>query len=117
MIRPAFLLLASIASLGCMAQQDTIKRSDADGREFLQITVNGVVHEEGYTINGRTDGIWTTYYPWGYPKTITSYKNGKKNGMHIQTTERGNAAFLENYQNDLLEGPRRVYNAYAREVE
>lgn len=117
MVKTVLSLLLCIAPLLSIAQQDTIRRADGGGRIFMQINSDGILAEEGYTQNGLIDGIWTTYQPWGYPKSITSYKNGKKNGMRIETNGMGGVAMLENYKDDLLEGPTRIYSREAREME
>ncbi len=88
---------------------DTLRRQDAHGWEFFQVRRNGIVLSEGYNEKGVAQGTWITYWDNGYPHFIINYLNGKRNGVHMQISQQGYTEMVEHFVNDLLEGPRRVY--------
>ena len=92
-------------------EADTIKRKDPGGWEFMQIYVksNQQLVMEGYLYKGKKDGVWSDYWPSKYPKTVTTYRQGKKDGAHIEFDAEGTVHLVEHYKNDLLVGPRKVY--------
>ena len=94
-----------------MRNLDTIRRKDAGGWEFMQVRLpdHKTVYSEGSLHNGIKEGAWTTYWETGFPKTITCYTEGKKNGSYIETDPGGAIVKLINYKNDKLEGPSRTY--------
>lgn len=91
-------------------QADTIRRKDADGWEFIQIRNFKVVVMEGNLHNGIKEGVWSEYWPNEYPSSITSYMNGQMQGMKVGFDGVGRIEYIENYKNDKLEGPRKVYD-------
>lgn len=103
--------LCFVTTVAAAQNLDTIRRKDADGREFIQVLESGNLQCEGYNINGLQDGIWTLYQPSKYPGELISYKAGKKEGTHLKIRGDGTVEYIEQYKNDLLEGPRRIYNA------
>ena len=112
------ILLAFSLSLSATAQQnDTLRRKDGDGRYFVQIRSFGLVTDEGYLQNNIPDGIWTKYWHTYFPREITTYKMGKKNGSRILVAVTGDIEAVENYKNDALDGPMRVYNGEGKILE
>jgi antitoxin component YwqK of YwqJK toxin-antitoxin module len=96
---------------------DTLKRRDGEGRYFIQVRSYGLVTDEGYLLNNLPEGVWITYWHTNLPREIITCKQGKKNGTKISMTPTGNIELLENYKNDKLDGPHRVYNGEGRIVE
>ena len=88
---------------------DTLRRKDANGWEFFQVKRGNNVLSEGYKHNDIAEGTWTSYWDNGYPQHIYNYKSGKKDGAHIQLNQQGYTEIVEHFKNDMLEGPRRVY--------
>ncbi|RYE25762.1 MAG: toxin-antitoxin system YwqK family antitoxin [Sphingobacteriales bacterium] len=91
-------------------QLDTLRRKDANGWEFLQIRNFKKVFTEGNLHNGVREGVWTEYWPTEYPSTMTSYSNGKMEGTKIGVDGIGRVQYIENYKNEKLEGPRKVFD-------
>ena len=98
------------ATTGFAQQNDTLRRKDPNGWEFIQVRAYNVVRLEGYLHNGIKEGVWSDFHPMGFPSGTTSYLHGKKNGMAMKITGAGMVEALENYKDDKLEGPVRVYN-------
>ena len=94
-----------------MRNMDTIRRKDAGGWEFMQVRMpdHQTIYLEGTLHNSIKDGAWTMYWETGYPKTITYYTEGKKNGTYIETDPGGGIVKVINYKNDQLEGPSRSF--------
>jgi len=105
----ATLLLTLLADKAEAQYMDTLKRKDPDGWEFVQMRAGGVVNEEGYLHNGIKENVWSSYWPSGYPKTVQGYLHGKRDGVYMRVTEEGGVDVVEQYKDDKLEGPRRVY--------
>ncbi len=92
-------------------QNDTLRRKDANGWDFIQVRSYNVVRAEGYVHNGIREGVWNEYHPNSIPSNVTAYLHGKKDGMAMTITGGGMVETVEHYKNDNLEGPRRVYNS------
>lgn len=88
---------------------DTLRRKDVGNWEFLQVRNGPVVLSEGYRHNGIAEGTWITYWPSGYPMEVTNFRNGKRNGINMQVNGQGYTELVENYKDDLLDGPQRKY--------
>lgn len=90
---------------------DTLSRRDADNWEFVQLLYpdDHKVAAEGSYHNGALQGGWIEYWENGMPRSITQYDNGKKNGLYLVLDMQGSINKMENYRNDLLEGPSRTY--------
>jgi antitoxin component YwqK of YwqJK toxin-antitoxin module len=108
-----FLLATLITPALSSAQKlDTVRRKDANGMELIQIIRNGMTLTEGYTNNGVYEGTWVNYWETnGFPNIITNYKNGKLDGVRVQTNQQGYTENIEHYKNDLLDGPKRIYQS------
>jgi len=74
--------------------------------DLLKVTLrNGEnISEQGDYWKGVKHGAWTTYHPNGLVKTVTSYVNGKKQGIHLEIDNRGDLTQKLNYFNDQLHG-------------
>lgn len=111
-LKQCFLMIAIFCSAAeaVNAQSlDTLRRKDADNWEFLQVRKGKVLLSEGYQHNGVPEGTWVTYHDSGYPLEITNYRHGKRNGVHVEVNAQGYTELVENYKDDLPDGPRRVY--------
>ncbi len=66
---------------------------------------NGWALAKGTLQNGVRTGTWMSYYQNSNKiKTLTSYINGAKNGVHINLNDRGQIESLTEYKNDQLHG-------------
>jgi antitoxin component YwqK of YwqJK toxin-antitoxin module len=99
-----------LANYSFAQQSDTLRRKDANGWEFVQMRNFKQVVLEGNLHNGVKEGVWTDYWPTEYPHTVTSYVNGKKEGMSIGMDGMGRIEYIENYKDNKLEGPKKVYD-------
>lgn len=96
--------------------------------------MNGVLERRISFVNGKENGVDTTYYKTGCPQVIRSHMNGQehgqwlylydsteyvawemnymlgnKHGKHIFFTKEGDTTRWENYNNGLLDGVKRTY--------
>ena len=75
----------------------------------------GKVVEEGDVINGTKSGTWVSYYPEdGRVKSVTTYVNGLKNGIHMELNNRGQIELQCGYKDDQLHGPWGKYKFGSR---
>ena len=66
---------------------------------------DGKVLEEGFMLNGLKEGTWVTYHKTGpHAKTIETYAAGKKNGLELSLTNRGQVEKIANYKGGLMNG-------------
>jgi len=82
-----------------------------NGVSFAQKMGNdNTLLEEGALLNNKKNGTWTTYHPEnGRVATLTSYVNGKKTGVYLEFTDRGQIELRANYKDDIYDG---VYASY-----
>ncbi len=107
-----FLMATIFCSLTAAANAqslDTLRTKQPDNWEFIQVKKGDIVVAEGYKHNGITEGSWTNYYDSGLPMDITNYRNGRRNGIHIEISNQGNTQQVETYKDNQLDGPKRVY--------
>jgi len=118
MSRLLLLVLLSLGFTTLHAQHlDTLRRKDANGWTFIQVRNNGIVLTEGREHDHIPEGVWTTFWDNGFPHNMVTYRNGKRDGVSLKITRDGYTELVENYVNDLLEGPRRTYNRSAAASE
>lgn len=74
--------------------------------------------ETGYFENGKKVGSWLLYEHQNeqFPSKLSTYKDGKLNGLHMQMNQGGQLELLAYYQNNNLHGPWGKYR-FARLVE
>jgi len=71
----------------------------------MKVNTAGNIEEEGELVNGVKNGTWVTYYPNdGRVKSVTNFVNGKKNGLHMEMTNRGQVDLQCFYADDILDG-------------
>lgn len=74
--------------------------------------------EQGALLNGLKNGTWSTYHADnGRVKSITSYIKGKKNGPHLEFTNRGQIELNANYVDDIFDGKYAAYKFGTRPVK
>ncbi|HXS38243.1 MAG TPA: hypothetical protein VN721_16185 [Flavipsychrobacter sp.] len=88
---------------------DTVRRMDANGWEFMQVSGEGAIWSEGNLHNGIREGVWSSYWNTGYPRNMTSYINGLRTGPSLEIDVTGFILEVDNYKDDLLEGPQRMF--------
>ena len=103
-----FLLMLAATTLKAQAD-DTLRRKDPDGREFIQIIRNKNVFTEGYLQHGKKQGVWTEFWESKLPHYVTTYDNGVRNGLFLDIRRTGQVENLNYYRNDLLDGPARRF--------
>src|ERR1043165_2994469 len=91
MIRFLPLLVLFLCLSGVVSAQnvDTIRRRDPGGWEFVQAVRGKVIVTEGATHNGIREGNWVEYWENKIPHTVTSYRNGRKDGIYIEIRRTG----------------------------
>lgn len=70
----------------------------------------GKIISTGYTKNERYAGSWVELYPNGLPKTITTYVDGKKEGLSLELTNNGQVSRQIYYHQNLKHGDYKEYN-------
>ena len=90
-----------------------------NGASFAQkMGENNMTLEEGALLNGKKNGTWSTYHPdHGRIATITSYINGKKNGVYLELTNRGQVELRANYKDDVFHGTYATYKFGTRPIK
>ncbi len=78
---------------------------------------NNTLIESGETLNDLKTGIWTTYYPNGRVKSISSYLAGELNGVQVNLSNKGHVELQAFYKNGLLEGNWTTYKNGSRKQE
>lgn len=79
---------------------------------------DNIILEEGALLNGTKNGTWTTYHPDnGRIATLTSYINGKKNGVYLEFTDRGQVELRANYKDDIFNGKYASYKFGTRPIK
>ncbi|MDX1700936.1 MAG: hypothetical protein R3250_09980 [Melioribacteraceae bacterium] len=70
----------------------------------------GRILEHGILRNYQKDGSWIVYHDDQSIKTISTYVNGKLNGLHVELNSRGQMEFEAYYMNDEYHGLVARYN-------
>lgn len=70
---------------------------------------NDSISSEGLLRDGKPDGYWKTYYENGRLKSEGNRKNYLLDGLWIFYSEEGDTTLTVTYQNDLKNGPRKVF--------
>ncbi len=90
-----------------------VKEPYDDGSGIVKVAVydaNDAVLEQGNYHQGLRQGAYVVYHPNGFIESVTSYVNGKKEGLYMLLDNRGQLLEEGYYHNDLLEGKYTVYN-------
>ena len=104
---PAALILLLLAATSAQSKElDTVTRKDPGGWEFFRVVVIADQQPmiEGYYLKGKKEGVWNEYWPSRYPKSMTSYHNGKLHGMHMEINADGGLSLIEHYNDGELHG-------------
>lgn len=90
------------------------KEPYADNPNLVKVTIErapGLPSEQGDYLNGTKHGTWTVYHNNDLVKSVTTYLNGVKQGVHIEIDDRGQLLVKTYYHNDEYDGD---YLAYKR---
>lgn len=94
---------------------ETINKGSFD--KMVKKNAEGIVVEEGHTVNGLKTGAWLTYDAQGNLIGITNYMNGKLNGPNIIMNNRGQIIEKQYYDADVKDGPFGIYKFGRAEKE
>jgi len=89
------------------------KEEFADSPGLFKVSVsdnNGSLSASGTYRNDKREGSWVEYHPSGLVKTITSYVDGKKEGVFAELNSSGQLLKRCTYHNDQREGEYKEYN-------
>jgi len=128
-----FLLAGLICLLGCNEPAPPATSSaagfDTNGYELeaipgnsskmaLKLDGDGNKQEEGILNNGFKEGTWVEYHTGGeFPSKITSFVDGKYNGLYMEFNERGQLSLRATYRNNQLHGSWGKYSFGRPEVK
>ena len=89
-----------------------VKTPYADNPDLIKVSATNTegLTEEGDYLYGLRNGIWTEYHANNYPKLVTGYVEGKKQGLWISLDNRGQLLERAYYHNDQLHGAYIIYN-------
>src|SRR6186713_1848902 len=109
MIRSIFLISAFLFLSNTLFAQadDTLRRADPNGWEFIQVVRGKTIVAEGQLHNSVREGVWTEYWENKVPHYVTTYKSGKREGMYMDMRRNGLVELVQYYKNDKLDGPAR----------
>ena len=84
-----------------------------------QEDANGVVIASGQVVNNLKNGTWLTFDPEkkDFPKTLTTYIDGIKNGPYFEFNDRGQIQVTTNFKNDQYHGKYAKYRFSRPEEE
>lgn len=111
---------ATIATTGDFTGYEIAKVA---GSEFEKATKKnaqtGQVIEDGFILNGRKTGTWTTYHPTKNLTvyTATNYVDGKKEGLYFEAEKNNRVKTIGSFSNDVKHGKWITYNFSRRETE
>ncbi|MTI20740.1 toxin-antitoxin system YwqK family antitoxin [Fulvivirga sp. RKSG066] len=91
---------------------NAIKEPYEGHSDLVKVTIkNGDgSYSEGDYLDGKKHGSWTEYYKDGLVKSTTSFINGKKQGAHLEISDRGQLDLKSYYHDDKLHGSWVKYN-------
>ena len=95
---------------GYPAGSEILDYSDSPGISKASLIVAGNVQQQGDYFNDQRNGSWTEYHGKGVVKSITTYVNGKKQGIAVELDDRGNLIGKSYYHNDSFDGESLLYN-------
>jgi antitoxin component YwqK of YwqJK toxin-antitoxin module len=90
-----------------------IQEEFSDSPGLIKVTVNdnnGKVTASGLYRNKQREGSWVEYYPSGLTKSITTYIDGKKEGVTLEFNDNGQLSKRTNFHLDQLDGDYREFN-------
>jgi antitoxin component YwqK of YwqJK toxin-antitoxin module len=94
-----------------------IERKDTPVKKLEKHAENNRLIESGQTLDGLKTGAWTSYYPDGRIKSISSYLAGKLDGVQIDFTDKGRVELQAFYIDGLLHGNWATYSNGSRKKE
>lgn len=111
---------ATVATTGDFTGYEIAKVA---GSEFEKATKKngqtGQVIEDGFILNGRKTGTWTTYHSTSNLTvyTATNYVDGKREGLYFEAEKNNRVKSIGSFSNDVKHGKWITYNFSRREVE
>ncbi|MCZ6522144.1 MAG: hypothetical protein O6848_11675 [Bacteroidetes bacterium] len=90
-----------------------VKEPYVDQADMVKITINnsqGNITGQGDYNMGFREGTWTEFHPNGFPQFITSYVNGRKQGLWMSLDNRGQLLERAYFHEDNLHGNYIKYN-------
>lgn len=72
---------------GKLVDKFIVMHDSANRIKYLSYHSNGALKEEGYLHYGVRTGIWKQYYSDGIIRWLGEYRNGKREGSSIDTSE------------------------------
>ena len=115
---------------GTSSGNDSVAASSVDAEGYSTLEIEGTpikkleklnesndLVESGETLNDLKTGTWTTFYPDGRVKSISSYLAGKLNGVQINLTDKGHVELQAMYKDGLLNGNWTTFQNGSRKKE
>lgn len=90
------------------------KEPYAHNANLIKVTLErgpGIPSEQGDYFNGQKHGTWATYHNNELVKSVTTYIDGVKQGVHVELDDRGQLLLKAYYNNGQYDGD---YLAYKR---
>lgn len=92
---------------------DSINKFDANGMKTgYWIERQGELTQKGVYTTNRKSGNWITYYSNSLIFKVEYFTEGVKDGISLQFDRKGKLTLMENYRNNLLNGPTIYYGQY-----
>ena len=79
-------------------------------KRLTYFNLSGILTTSGYSKNGKRAGAWVDYFENGAPKIITTYIDGKKEGLYMELDDYGKIVKMMNYHQDLRDGDYKEFN-------
>ena len=103
-MKKLFLVMFMLMSNYLFSQTTLYTDNDGDGViEYTLIRNNGSIEEEGYYLNGKMVGTWTSYYTNGVINIRANFKNGLRHGSWTIYEESGKIKFEIIYKDGIRE--------------
>lgn len=100
-MKKLFTTLFIVFGFSLFGQQAYLDDWNADGvMEYVKYSDDGKKIEEGYVIDGKYHGKWTSYYTDGTIRVIARFKNGIKHGTWSFYNENGELTHEVVYENN-----------------
>jgi uncharacterized protein len=94
---------------GYISEKGDYKNDKAEG-EWLIYWPDGTIKKRLNFVNDKLEGTNKTFYPNGAIETSFNTKSGKKDGILESFTHSGFQTIINNYSDDLADGPGVYYN-------
>ena len=112
--------VATVATTGDFTGYEIAKVAGSEIEKAIKKNAQtGQLIEDGFILNGRKTGAWTTYHPSKNltVNTVTNFVNGKKEGLYLEAENTNRVKMIGSYSNDVKHGKWIAYNFSRRELE